>query len=133
MSIAARSLTLKGCLVFLVFILVFVSTSALAQAPPRFDTILKQMLAAVRTNSYAQFMAHGDSSFQAGFTKSMFENMSRQLAPRMEKGYSTEFFGKLNQQGYVVYVWKLEFKDVQGDYLLTLFVKDEKVSGFVTR
>jgi hypothetical protein len=36
----------------------------------------------------------------------------------------------LNQQGYIVYLWKLEFED---DRLVTIAVKDGKVSGFFLR
>jgi hypothetical protein len=36
----------------------------------------------------------------------------------------------LNQQGYTVYLWKLEFKDGKDDVLVTMAVRDGKVGGF---
>jgi hypothetical protein len=118
---------------FLALILIMAADPLQAQAPPSMDAALKPMLEAVQANAYDQFMAQADSAFKTHFPKPMFESLSRQLGPRLQLGYSTTYFGHLNQQAYTVYVWKLALKDGQGDYLLTLFFKDEKVSGFVAR
>ena len=39
----------------------------------------------------------------------------------------------LNQQGFTVYLWKLEFNDNNDDVLATIALKDGKVSGFWLR
>ena len=99
----------------------------------RYDRTLKNMLDAVQANSYDQFMAGADGKFKAGFTPTMFESLSRQLGPKLQQGYAVTFLTTLNQQDYVVYAWKLVLKDVQDDYLLTLFTRNGNVSGFVAR
>ncbi len=117
----------------LALVLIMPPKSGFAQVPPAIDTAFREMLDAIRSDSYERFVAQADSKFKAGFTQKMFNDLSHQLAPRLQQGYSATYFGMLKQQGYQVYVWKLEFKDAQDDYLITLFIKDEKVSGFVTK
>jgi hypothetical protein len=101
-----------------------------AQAPQPIETIMKSMLAAALANSLPDFVAAGDVAFQAGMTKPMLDSLSRQLGPRLKEGYTATFLSKLNQQGYTVYLWKLELKDGKDDVLVTMAVRDGKVGGF---
>lgn len=104
-----------------------------AQAPPNIEATLKKMLAATESASRAAFVADGDASFQADITPQMFNGFSAQFAPRLKRGYTTTFVTQLHQEGYSVYVWKVEFKDGGDDLLFTLAVKDGKVGGFFLR
>jgi hypothetical protein len=129
---AARFLFLSMVLPALV--IVMTSGAGMAQVPLRqHDTTFKQMLDAIQSKSYDRFVANGDVRFKTGFTPKMFEDLTRQLGPRLQQGYSVTFLTTLNQQGYVVFVWKLAFKDAKDDVLVTLFIKDGNVSGFVPR
>jgi hypothetical protein len=122
------------CILFSALTIVIATGQGLAQVPFRqYDTTLKRMFDAIQSNSYDGFVAEGDARFKTGFNPKMFKNLSRQLGPRLQQGYSVTFLTTLRQQGYVVYVWKLVFKDGRDDVLVTLFVKDGKVSGFVPR
>jgi hypothetical protein len=114
-------------------VIVMASTPILAQAPPESEAALKQMLGAIQTNLYDEFVAQAESRFKTGFTRQMFESVGKQLAPRLKNGCSSTYLGKLNQGGYVVYVWKLEFNDGNDDFLVTLFIKEGKVGGFFAR
>ena len=104
-----------------------------AQAPQQIETTMKKMLAAAESGSLADFVAAGDASFQAGMTQALLDGVSAQFAPRLKQGYTSTFFGTLNQQGYNVYLWKLEFKDGKDDRLITMAVKDGKVAAFFLR
>ena len=104
--------------------------AALAQAPAEVEATMKKMLSAVQTASLADFVAAGDPGFRAGMTRPMLDDLSRQLAPKLRRGYTTSFLGKLNQQAFAVYLWKLEFKDGGDDVLVTLAAKDGQVGGF---
>ena len=104
-----------------------------AQAPQPVETIMKSMLAATLANSVPDFVAAGDAAFQAGMTKPMLDSLSRQLGPRLKEGYRATFLSTLNQQGYTVYLWKLELKDGKDDILVTMAVRDGKVGGFWLR
>ncbi len=114
--------------------LVILSESGRAQvASPQYDTTLKQMLDAIQEKSYEPFVARGDLRFKNGFTPKMFEELSRQLGPRLRQGYSMTFLTTLHQRDYIVYVWKLAFKDNKDDFLVNMAIKDGKVTGFIAR
>jgi len=104
-----------------------------AQAPPNIEATLKKMLTATENGSRNAFVAEGDASFQTDITPAMFSGFSAQFAPRLKRGYSTTFVTQLRQEGYSVYVWKVEFKDGGDDLLFNLAVKDGKVGGFILR
>jgi hypothetical protein len=104
-----------------------------AQAPQPIETIMKSMLAATEANSLPDFVAAGDAAFQAGMTKPMLASLSRQLGPRLRQGHTASFLAMLNQQGYTVYLWKLEFNDGKDDVLVTIAVRGDKVGGFWLR
>jgi hypothetical protein len=88
------------------------------------------LITAIKENNYDKFVSEGNSAFKEGITKQMFTQLSAQLAPRINKGYSIVFLGELKQQGYQVYLWKLKFKDGGDDSLARLSIKDRKVGGF---
>lgn len=91
------------------------------------------MLAALQTKSLKDFVAEGEPPFRANMTQWMLDSLSAQFAPRLKQGYTTTFLGQLNQQHYVVYLWKLEFKAGGDDLLVTMPVKAGKVGGFFLR
>lgn len=106
---------------------------ALAETAAAPEATYKQMLAALQSGSVDQFVAEGDAAFKAAMTKPMLEHVSGRLAPRLAKGYTSTYLGRLSQQGFAVHLWKLEFKDGGDDVLVTMSVKDGKVGGFWLR
>jgi hypothetical protein len=101
-----------------------------AQVPENINATLKKMLAATESRSRDAFVAQGDASFQADITPAKFNEFSAEFAPRLKQGYRTTFVTQSQQEGYVVYVWKLEFKDGRDDWRISIAVKDGKVGGF---
>jgi hypothetical protein len=106
---------------------------AVAQASPEVEATMNKMLAALQTKSLTDFVAGGDTRFRASMTQWLFDGVSVQFAPRLKKGYTTTFLGSLNQQGYTVYLWKLQFKAGGDDLLVTMAAKEGKVGGFFLR
>jgi hypothetical protein len=104
-----------------------------AQAKFDAEAAFKNMLEAVKMNSYETFMTYADTTFKARFTEKMFAEMTRQLGPKLKRGYATTFLTTLNQGPYVAYIWKLSFPSGKDDYLLTMFTRNGAVSGLVTR
>lgn len=116
--------------------LLFAGTTARfawGQAPQDVETTMKNMLAATQSKSLNDFVAGGDASFRSTMTQPMLDSFSALFAPRLNQGYSASFLARLNQGGYSIYLWKLEFKDGGDDRLVTLVVKDGKVTGFFLR
>ncbi len=120
----------KRFLLCLALLLGIVAQNGWAQAPPDVEATFKKMLAATQSPSRNAFVADGDASFQADITPAMFNSFSAEFAPRLKRGYTTTFVTQLRQDGYSVYVWKIEFKDGGDDLLFTLAIKDGKVGGF---
>jgi hypothetical protein len=101
------------------------------QAAAGVESTLKNMLSALQSGSVADFVASGDASFKAGMTQPMLDQVRSQLAPRLSLGYTPTFLGTLNQHGYTVYLWKLQFKDGKDDLLVTMAMSGGKVAGFL--
>lgn len=105
-----------------------------AQVPMRtYDATLRQIMDAIQSKSYDKFVADGDATFKTGFTQKMFDDLSGMLGEKLQKGYQVSFLTTLNQQDFVVHVWKLTLKGVRDEYLINLFVREGKVIGFAIR
>jgi hypothetical protein len=116
------------------FMLIMLASSAVfAQAPGNAETTMKSMISAILANSLPDFVAQGDQAFQEGMTKEMLASINQSLGSRLRQGYTTTFLTRLNQQGFAVYTWKMEFKDGNDDVLVFLALKDGKVGGFWLR
>jgi hypothetical protein len=123
-----------GQVLFCILLLVGMAPpTASAQEKEELEPTLQKMLGAIQTRSLAEFVEDGDSSFRAGMSQAMLDGVNTQFGPRLKQGYSVTFVGRLNQQGYTVYLWKLEFKDGGDDRLVTMAVKNRKIGLFVLR
>jgi hypothetical protein len=94
------------------------------------QTLFKNLMAATVSNNYDGFISECNDVMKAGLTKPMLEGVSKQIEPRARQGYEAHYLGELNQRGYKVHLWRLNFKDAGDDVLATLSVKDGKAGGF---
>jgi hypothetical protein len=136
--LAVRTVSYRNCSVLFVALLLWFSPyPALAQTPqsaePAVENTMKAMLVAIQNNSLPDLVVAGDPPFQNGMTQQILDSIRQSLAPRLKQGYTSTFLAKLKQQGFLVYLWKLEFKDNNDDVLMTVGFKDGKVSGFWLR
>jgi hypothetical protein len=121
-------------LVLPALVVIALSGTGLAQtAQVQHEKTLTRMFDAVQSKSYDKFIADGETWFKANFTTKMFDDLARQLGPRLQQGYSLTFLTALNRQEHVGYAWKLAIKGGKEDYIATLFIKDGRVSGFMVR
>ena len=111
--------------------LLFAATLQAQDPAPRVQTIFLNLMSSVQMADHAAITLNGDAAFKAGLTKDMVEKVSAQLAPRMQKGYTTTFLTAMRQAGYEVFIWKLSFKDGKDDMLAKAVLnKDGQVAGF---
>jgi exonuclease VII large subunit len=92
---------------------------------------LQTILDATASGNYDLFTTVGDSGYKASITKQMFKGVSEQLAPRMEKGYSITYFGRLKQSDYQIYLWKLSFEDGGDEFVARMTMNGDKVAGIL--
>ncbi|WP_025041757.1 hypothetical protein [Nitrosospira briensis] len=133
MHLPLSASSVNRLIISVIFFLTFASPVAQAQAPQPVETTMKSMVSAILANSLPDFVSPGDQAFQAGMTKEMLSSINQSLASRLKQGYTTTFLTALRQQGFDVYVWKLEFKDGNDDVLIFMALKDKKVGGFWLR
>ncbi len=95
--------------------------------------VCEEMLSALAANDHAKFISNGDPTFQQALKPAMLEKPSRELAPRMKTGYRTLFVAKLNQRGFTIFLWKLEFEDGGDDQIVRMAVRGNLVSGFLVQ
>jgi hypothetical protein len=105
----------------------------MAEADTATKTIFENLMSAVIANDYDAFIAQCDAAMKAALTKGMLDGVSKQIAPRTQKGYETQYLGALLQRGYKVHLWRLRFKDGGDDILATLSVREGKAGGFYLR
>ncbi|MGZ5552852.1 MAG: hypothetical protein ACXWHF_04355 [Chthoniobacterales bacterium] len=109
------------------------TTSAKADPDETTQTTFKKLMEATAANDYEAFVAPVDAAMKAAITKPMLEGVSQQMGPRLKQGYDARYLGELNQQGYKVHLWRLQFKDGGDDVLAALSMKDGKAGGFYFR
>ncbi len=100
-----------------------------AQAPEAAEAASKRQIKAVEENDFQEFIKNGEPAFQL-LDKKQFEAVSKLLDERMKDGYNVEYLGEMKQQGYLVTLWRLRFKDGTDDALATLSMKGDKVGGY---
>lgn len=101
------------------------------QATPAQNVIdcLQTILEATVSGNYELFISVGNSSYQAGITKQIFEGVSEQLAPLMKQGYTTNYFGSIKQLHYQIYLWKLSFTEGGDEFIIRMTMDEDKVAG----
>ena len=88
------------------------------------------LMDSLRSRSYSSFVGHGDAHFKAAITPQIVEGVSEQIAPRMKAGYSAVYLCQMVRSTYTTHLWKLGFRDKQGDRLARLTLRKGKVNAF---
>ena len=121
-----KSLKFIVCLALFV---VCAGVSSAAEPSKEDDAMLSKLIVASQNLDYEAFIADSVRPI----TKEQFEAVASKLSPRLKAGHDISYLGVLNQRGLRVTVWKLSFKDAGDDHLVTLGVRDGKVSTFLIR
>lgn len=116
---------------FLFLILLICSFNLFAENPEKkIDALLEYQITSLTRNDYKSFILNGSDEFKK-ITIQDFAKVVQQLSGRLTKGHEEIFLTVLNQDGYLVHVWKVTFKDKGNDILAKMIVgKDDKVLGF---
>src|SRR6185503_14883479 len=93
--------------------------------PPKEDAAFaSKLIAAHESMDYDAVVAVG-----LHLKKEHFEALAARFAPRLKAGHEVAYLGELSQYGSRVTLWKITFKDRGDDLLVSLSVRDGKVTG----
>ena len=112
------------------FVITISSSISMANAEETKEELLDELVTAILSNDYEQFIANGTDEFKSGITKDQFDNVSNQFNDLSLDGYSSEYLTDLNQSGLEVHLWKLTHTESDDDMLARLVTSDSKVAGF---
>ncbi|MBE9095593.1 hypothetical protein [Tychonema sp. LEGE 07203] len=90
---------------------------------------LQVILDATASKNYELFTTVGDAGYKTSITQKMFDDVSEQLASRMEKGYSINYFGEIKQGNCPIYLWKLSFEDGGDEFVAHMTMNGDQVAG----
>ncbi|MBD0339822.1 hypothetical protein [Microcoleus vaginatus] len=90
---------------------------------------LHVILDATASKNYELFTTVGDAGYKASITQQMFDDVSEQLASRLQKGYSITYFGEIKQGNSPIYLWKLSFEDGGDEFVAHMTMNGDKVAG----
>ncbi len=103
-----------------------------APVAPKFASeTFEAMMGAIEDNNRAAFIAFADDDFKTALTPPVFQQVTKQVAPRLKGEHTFNYLGEINRSGYVVYLWRVRFEDGGDDFLAQMSVKDDKVGGFL--
>ena len=94
--------------------------------------MLTLLLKATQAGNHGAFLAPGTVAFQKGITKPMFDSVSRQIAARLQEGYTADYLTEIKQGEFRIFLWKMSYHDRGYEFIARLaLATDGKVSGFL--
>ncbi len=104
----------------------------LSSGPPEAEAMVRRLLAATAAGDYAAYLEPGTDRFKEGVSREMFEGVSRQVAGRLQAGYTLDYLAQMGQCEHRVFLWKVTFIDGDDDYVARLVLTvDNQVAGFM--
>jgi hypothetical protein len=94
------------------------------------SSLFAELLQAIQTNAYDDFVAKGAASFKAAVGTGLFHTISADLGARLATGYRTTSFGSLRKGKAMWWLFRLEFADGSDDVLLSMATDAWQLVGF---
>lgn len=114
----------------LVIMMLLVAPSLTLSASPNGEILLAKLMAAVSDNDHPTFILEGTEEFKSSITQEALSSVSYQLGSLIQGGYKSEYLAALNQRGFVVHLWKINYIGSTENTLAKLVISDGKVAGF---
>jgi len=91
---------------------------------------LKELLEALQTGAYDDFVARGSAGFKAALRPDLFRTASDNLGKRLAVGYQPSLLGSLRHRQFTTWLFRLEFADQGDDALVHLVTDGWQLAGF---
>jgi len=94
------------------------------------SSLFAELLQAIQTNAYDDFVAKGAASFKAAVGTGLFHTINADLGARLAAGYQTTSLGGLRRGKAMLWLFQLEFADGGDDALLSMATDAWQLVGF---
>ena len=94
------------------------------------SSLFAELLQAIATNAYDDFVAKGAASFKAAVGTGLFHTINADLGARLAAGYQTTSLGSLRRGKAMLWLFRLEFADGGDDALLGMATDAWQLVGF---
>ncbi len=92
--------------------------------------VLTQLLQALADNDHQAFISNGTPEFKQNISRQSFQTVSQEPGKLIRQGYSADYLTDLYQQGAVVHVWKISYRNSKENNLAKLILIRGKIAGF---
>jgi RNA polymerase sigma-70 factor (ECF subfamily) len=94
------------------------------------SSLFAELLQAIQTNAYDDFVTKGSASFKAALGTGLFHTINADLGTRLAVGYQTTSLGGLRRGKAMLWLFRLEFADGGDDTLLSMATEAWQLVGF---
>jgi len=94
------------------------------------SSLFAELLQAIQTNAYDDFVAKGAASFKAALGTGLFHTINADLGARLAAGYQTTSLGGLRRGKAMLWLFRLEFADGSDDALISMATDAWQLVGF---
>jgi RNA polymerase sigma-70 factor (ECF subfamily) len=94
------------------------------------NSLLAELLQAISTNAYDDFVAKGSAAFKAAVRPALLPKLSTNLGARLATGYQPTCLGRLHRDEGMLWLFRLEFADGGDDALVSMVTDSWQVAGF---
>ncbi|PAV26212.1 hypothetical protein CF392_06980 [Tamilnaduibacter salinus] len=94
------------------------------------DSIVESKLVALENGAYGAFLEGSSSEFKAAMTEKRFQSVVAQLGEALNNGYSLDRLGRMEKDGYEVFIYRLDYSGSDNDALVRLVMGEGAVAGF---
>ena len=93
-------------------------------------SLFAELLQAIATNTYDDFVAKGSAHFKAALGPGLFSTINAGLGARLAAGYQATYLGQLRRGHAMIWLFRLEFADGGDDSLVGMPTDGWQLAGF---
>lgn len=127
-----NSRIIRSLIIGAAFLAACASNILAAEAPKEDQAFFDQLITAIMQNDYDAFLANATGSMKQ-MSQDQFSVAVQQLSPRLNSGYQAGYLGAIKKGTGHIALWKLTFTGVADEALVTMAVKDGKISAFTIK
>jgi hypothetical protein len=101
-----------------------------ATTEPAREQAFDSLIHSIQVDDRNAFVADATDDMKQAITPQIMSNISHDISHDLIKGFQATYLGELKQQGCMVQIWKVTFKDGRDDMLAQVSMRGDKLAGF---